>query len=222
MQFSSSYREWYTFLLHGCDKTSWTTECCPGGFPESATKGWYRKWLKHWHDKWEKFVKISCRHRLVCFPDFDGTNLCGAFFLLPPRKCFLRVCLPTFSAAVLNLLLTLTASAICGSSNSNKLTPTRFAAVTISSHKMGIVVLPITSANALNLLPRCRSKPLKAGFFTCSEATILMHLYVWGFLEHQNKASGTDRYIGHFFIARVSQVNENCLERVFEVCNKGC
>ena len=39
---------------------------------------------------------------------------------------------------------------------------------------------------------------------------------VGGLCEHQNKTSDSDRYKGHFFTARVSQVNVNTLKRIFE------
>ena len=39
---------------------------------------------------------------------------------------------------------------------------------------------------------------------------------VGGFSEHQNKTSGTDRYKGHFFASRVSQVDVNTMKRNFE------
>ena len=39
---------------------------------------------------------------------------------------------------------------------------------------------------------------------------------VGGFSEHQNKTSDTDRYKGHFFTARFSQVNVNTMKRIFQ------
>ena len=39
---------------------------------------------------------------------------------------------------------------------------------------------------------------------------------VGGFFEHQNKTSDTDSYKGHFFIARVSQVNVKTMQKIFE------
>ena len=39
---------------------------------------------------------------------------------------------------------------------------------------------------------------------------------VGGFSEHQNKTSGTNRYKGYFFTARVSQVKVNTMKRIFE------
>ena len=43
-----------------------------------------------------------------------------------------------------------------------------------------------------------------------------LEMNVGGFSEHQNKTSGTDRYKGHFFITRISQVNVNSMKRYFE------
>ena len=39
---------------------------------------------------------------------------------------------------------------------------------------------------------------------------------VGSFSEHQNKTSDTDRYKRYFFTARVSQVNVNTMNRIFE------
>ena len=63
---------------------------------------------------------MSLRDRLVCFADFVGITLVALFFLLPLPNCFLRVCLPTLSAAVLKFFLPLTTFAISGTANLNK------------------------------------------------------------------------------------------------------
>ena len=108
------------------------------------------------------FVKMSLRDRLDCLVDFVGMIfLC----LLPPLRlpspnCILSVCLPTLFAAVLKFFLPLTTSAISGTVNSNKSTPTRFAAGTTYLRKNGIAVLPITYARAPNPRPRCRPTAL--------------------------------------------------------------
>ena len=39
---------------------------------------------------------------------------------------------------------------------------------------------------------------------------------VGGFFKHQNKMSDNERYKGYFLTARVSQVNMNTMERIFE------
>ena len=124
------------------------------------------------HDYSEKFVKMSLHDRLVCFADLLGRTLL-AHLLLPPPKCFLRVCLPTLFAAVLNSFLPLTTSAISGAANSNKSATTRFAAGTIYLRKNGIAVLPITCASAPIPRPRCRPIPLEIEISTCLEATVL-------------------------------------------------
>ena len=99
------------------------------------------------------FVKMSLRDQLDCLVDIVGMILLPVFFLLPPPNCFFRVCFPTLFAAVLKFFLPLTTSAISGSANSNKSTPTRFAAGTIYLRKKGIAVLPITCARAPNPPP---------------------------------------------------------------------
>ena len=101
------------------------------------------------------FVKMSLRDRLICFADFVGMTLLAVFFLLPIPNCFLRVCLPTLLAAVLNFFLPLTTSAISGTANSNKSAPTPFAAGTMYLRKKGVAVLPITCASAPNPRPYC-------------------------------------------------------------------
>ena len=117
---------------------------------------------------------MSLRDRLIYFADFVGMTLLALRFLrLPSPNCFLRVCLPTLFAVVLNFFLALTTSAISGTANSNKSAPTRFAAGTIYLRKNGIAVLPITCASAPNPRPRCRPTRLQYGISTCLEATIL-------------------------------------------------
>ena len=105
------------------------------------------------------FVKMSLRDRLICFSDFVEMTLLSVLFLLPLPNCSLKVCLPTFFAAVLKFFLPLTTSAISGTANSNKSASTRFAAGTIYLRKNGIAVLPITCASAPSLRPRCRPTP---------------------------------------------------------------
>ena len=118
------------------------------------------------------FVKMSLRDRLDFLVDFVGMILLAVLFLLPclsyasslppaapfpfTQLFFFRVSFPTLFAAVLNLFLPLTTSAISGAANSNKSAPTRFAAGTIYSRKNGIAVLPITCGSAPNPRPRCR------------------------------------------------------------------
>ena len=82
------------------------------------------------------FVKMSLRDQLSCFVDFVEMTLLVVLFLLPSPNCFFGVCFPTLFAAVLKFFLPLTTSAISGTENSNKSTPTRFAAGTIYLRKM--------------------------------------------------------------------------------------
>ena len=105
-------------------------------------------------------VKKSLRDRLICFGDFVGMALLAVLSLLPQADCFLRVCLPTLSLAVLKFFLPLTISAISGTPKSNNSTPTRFAAGTIYLGKNGIAVLPMTCASAPNPRPRCQPTAL--------------------------------------------------------------
>ena len=120
------------------------------------------------------FVKMSLRDRLICSAGFVGMTLLALLFLLPPvllrlpsLNCFLRVCLPTLFAAVLELFLPLRTSAISGTANSNKSAPTRFAAGTIYIRKNGIAVLPISCGSAPNPRPGCRPTPLYYGISSC-------------------------------------------------------
>ena len=106
------------------------------------------------------FVKMSLRDRLICFADFVGMTLLAVLFLLPLLNCFLKVCLPTFFAAVLKFFLPLTTSAFSGAANSNKSAPTRFATGTIHLSKNGNAVLPFTYTSAPNPRPRCRPTTL--------------------------------------------------------------
>ena len=118
-------------------------------------------------------LKMSLRDHLICFGDFAGMTLLAVFFLLPLPNCFLRVCLPTLFAAVLKFFPPPTTSAISGTANSNKSSPTRFAAGTMFLRKKGIAILPITCTSALSPCSRFRPTPLKNGISTCLEATIL-------------------------------------------------
>ena len=103
------------------------------------------------------FVAMSLRDRLICLAGFVGITLLALRFLrLPSSNCFLRACLPTLFAAVLNSFLPLTTSAISGTANSNKSAPMRFAAGTICLRKNGIEVLLKTCASAPSPRPHCR------------------------------------------------------------------
>ena len=106
------------------------------------------------------FVELSLRDRLICVADFVGKTLLAVLFLVPLPNCFLRVCLPTLFAVVLNFFLPIITSAISGAVNSNKSAPTRFAAGTIYLRKNGIAVLPIYGGIAPKHRPRCRPIPL--------------------------------------------------------------
>ena len=119
------------------------------------------------------FVKMSHHDQLVCFADFVGMILLAVFFLLPLTYCFLKVCLPTLSAAALNFFPALTTSVISGAANSNKSAPTHFAAGRIQLRKKGIAVFPITFASAPKPRLRCRTVPLYNGISTHLEATTL-------------------------------------------------
>ena len=116
---------------------------------------------------------MSLRDRLDCLVDFVGMILLAVLFLLPSPNCFLRVCFPTLSAAVLNFFLPLTTSAISGTAKSNMSAPMRFAAGTTYLRKNGIAVLPISCARAPNPLPLCLPTALYYGISTCLEETIL-------------------------------------------------
>ena len=106
------------------------------------------------------FVKKSIRDRLFCFADCVRMTPLALLFWLPLCNCLLRVCLPTFFAAVLKFFLQLTASVISGAANSNKSAPTCFAAGTICLRENAIAALPITCASAPNPRPRCQPIPL--------------------------------------------------------------
>ena len=64
------------------------------------------------------------------FANFVGMTLLAVLSLIPLLNCFLRVCLPTVSAAVSFFFQPPTTSEISGASNSNMSAPTRFAAGT--------------------------------------------------------------------------------------------
>ena len=119
------------------------------------------------------FVKMSLRNQLTCFVGFVGMTPLAVLFLPPLPNCFLRVCLLTLFAAVLNFFLPLTTSAISGTLNSIKSAPTCFTAGTIYLLKNGTAALPITYSSPLNLRTRCRPIVLQNGIATCLEATIL-------------------------------------------------
>ena len=123
--------------------TSSTTGILTPGFPETATKGWYRK-IIDLSILICIIIKMSLRDRLLSFKILIGMLL----FCLPPPGCFLNVCLPTLLAAVLKFFFPLTTSATSGTANSNKSVPTRFAAGTVYFLKKEIVALPITCARA--------------------------------------------------------------------------
>ena len=71
----------------------------PSKISRTATKSWYRKLFDMNN---EMFVKMSLRDQLAWFADFVGMTLLAVLFLLPLPGCFLKVCLPTLPAAVLN------------------------------------------------------------------------------------------------------------------------
>ena len=112
------------------------------------------------------------------------------FLLLPLPNCFFRVCLPTVSAADLEIFLPLTTSASFGTASSNQSTTTRFAAGTINLHKKGIAVLPITCASA-----RCRPIPQKNKYPRVlnqpSCEFFRLEINVGGISKNQNKTSDT-------------------------------
>ena len=134
-------------------------------------------------------------------------TLLAVLLPLPLPNCSLRVCLPTIFASVLKFFLPPTTSAISDAAISNKSAPTCFAAGTLDSQKNGIPVLPITCARALNPHPRW-SNHLVPSF--------RLEINVGGFSEHQNKTSDADRYYAYLFTARVSRVNVNSMNRIFE------
>ena len=102
---------------------------------------------------------MSLHDRLICFVDFVGKTLLAVLFLLPLPNCFLRVRPSTLFAAVWNIFLPLTTSAISGAANSNKSAPLRFAAETIYLRKIETAVLAITCAGGPKTRPRCRPIP---------------------------------------------------------------
>ena len=103
---------------------------------------------------------MSHRDRLICFAEVVGMTLLAVFFRLPLPDTFLRVCLPTFFAAVLKFLLPRTTSTVSGTANSNKSAPMRFPAGTTYLRKNRIAVLLKTCATAPNPSPRCQPVPL--------------------------------------------------------------
>ena len=46
--------------------------------------------------------------------------------------------------------------------------------------------------------------------------SLKLEMNVWGFFEHQNKTSDTDRYKKYLFTARISQVSVNTMKRIFD------
>ena len=106
------------------------------------------------------FAKMPLRDRLFCFADFVGITLLALLFLLPLPIWFPSICLTTLFAAVLNLFLPLKTSAYSGKANSNKSTPTRFAARVRYLRKRATADFAITCAIALIARQRCRPIPL--------------------------------------------------------------
>ena len=167
------------------------------------------------------FVKLSFRDRLISFADLVGMTLLSLFVLLPLPNCFLRVCLPTLFAAFLLFFLPLTTSAHSGTANSNKSAPTRFAAGLIYLRKEG-------NCGSPNDLCKCAKSPSTLSsnisiewnhFLSWSHhllTSFRLKMNVGGFSKHQSKRRDTSRYNVNFFTARVSQVNVNTIQRVFE------
>ena len=88
-----------------------------------------------WYDQREMFMKKPFHDPLVCVETFVGRTPLAVSFLLPLSNWSLRVCFPTFYAAVLKFFLPLTTSAVsdAGCSNSSKFT--HFAAGTLKLRK---------------------------------------------------------------------------------------
>ena len=116
---------------------------------------------------------MSHRDPFFCYAEFVGITLLAVLFLLALPNRFLKVCVPTLSAAFLKINLPLTTSAISGAANYNNSAPTRFAAGTIYLRRNGVAVFPITCANAMNPRQRCWPIPPQNVISTCLEATIL-------------------------------------------------
>ena len=172
-----------------------------------------------WHAYWEKFVELSFCDQRSCFADFVGTTLLAVFFLLPLPNCFLRVCLPTFFAAVLKFFLPLTTSSICGEAKSNKSAYTGFPIGTILLRKTGNAVLLKTCASATPVY--FVQQNIFRMEFLISRISYLVTSFmlegnVGSIFKHQNKTSDIDRQKGCFYTARVSQVNVNARKRILK------
>ena len=97
-------------LVFGDDKAYSTTETCHLPFKISITCHKKRVPGIVCRDYCKMFVEMSLRNRLLCFTDLVGMKLLEDHLrpLLP--SCFLIVCLPALSVAVLKFCLPLTTS----------------------------------------------------------------------------------------------------------------
>ena len=88
--------------------------------PQKVSTEIYSTWLSR------IFCKNVSSRPTDLFCRFCWNDSARAPFLATTTQLFLRVCLPTLFAAVLEIVLQLTTSAISGTANSNKSAPARF------------------------------------------------------------------------------------------------
>ena len=163
---------------------------------------------------------MSQRDRLFRFNILTGMLLSW----LPPPSCFLNVCLPTLSAAVLKFFFALTTSATSGTSNFNKSAPTRIAAGTILFLKKSMAVSQKLAQELQNhalfdvqdLCSREVQECLMQPFYTL----ILTQMKVRNFSKHENNSSFSNRHKGNLLTRRVSQINVYAVKRVFQQSSK--
>ena len=93
------------------------------------------------------FVKLSPGDRLVCFADIWWDDSAGNPSVATTRQLFSQSLSSNNLCTVLKLFRPVRTSAVSGTKNSNKPTPTRFAAGKIYLRRNRIAVLPKTSAS---------------------------------------------------------------------------
>ena len=176
---------------------------------ENCTRSLVRKVCK---DVFSRLTGLFC--------GFWWNDLHAVFSLLPLSICFLKFCLPTFFAAVLNFLLPINNLCKFWSSKIQQDSTHVFCRDDVFTQKV--------NCGSSNNLCKCNETPTTLLTITSIEwepysswsnnlvTSLRLEFKVGGFSEHQKKTSDTDSYKVYFFTTRFPQTNVNTMKRVFE------
>ena len=159
--------------------------------------------------------------RLICFADFVGMTLFAVFFLQTSTQLFSQGLSSHTPCICLELLST--------TNNLCNFWHIKFQQVSAYAFcSWDDIFTQNWDWSSAKNLSKCIKSPSMLSTNTSIEWNLCLswsnHLVlsfrlemnVGGIFEHQNKTSDTDRYKGHFFTARVSQVNVVTMKWIFE------